>query len=1046
MPPPRIDYDTIPALAPGQSIRVYDYIDFFNFTSNGYSGSDLLAINLRDDTAGGGYFSFNGTIIPSGQTVDFFRDASSIQNSFEYLLSDILGLRFHAGTSNAVDSLVINGAIEGYGNIGAEYGSVQTVAPNPTPEVNVFQATSSSMTEGGSITYTIQLSEPSNTNVTVGYELRGRGAFVDDRIDANDVTTSSASFFIPAGQTTGQVTVFAVLDGVYDGGPEGYTLELNSVSGNATLGGSTQFIGTVFDADPAPTVPGQLSINRNQVSVNEGDSGTTPVTFTVTRSGGDDGFVSASWQLVHASTSPNDFAGSQSGTVSFVNGSTAAQTITVFVNGDTDYTDADLESFQIVLSNPTGGATIGTSTASMDIVDDDDAPVTPPGLSGPPYVVPLPFEAGIDSLVMQIPGSGQTHKGYVAQAYDFSLPFGTPVLAVADGEVVDYVDHVPDGPNIRPVNSTDADVIASLGTSNIGNMVTLRHTDANGNFFYTSYFHLMGPDNDGSNVPAAGAQTVQAGEVIGYIGRTGTSYGPEDQNVDHLHFQYSNATIQFRAGLVADASVGRIPADFVQFEHANSTTGSSLAQGSSYTSTTQLFAPGGGGGASSPFTTGDDDEFWTGRTTAFALAGNDTITGNADDNRLLGQSGNDTLLGASGDDWLDGGTGPDMLHGGAGDDTIIGGTNFDTVRYTNIFAPVSLNLEAGRATGGGGQDTVLQVEHAVGSASNDVIYGTRIHGNRIEGDSGRDSLYGLDGDDTLLGGASDDALYGGSDEDLLDGGAQDDRLFGGDASDTLLGGAHADRLEGEDGADSLDGGSGPDTLLGGSGDDTLAGGSNFDTVLYSGTFTPVQVNLQAGQASGGGGNDQISTIEHVFGSGSHDTIYGTALHGNRLEGSNGNDTIYGLAGADTILGGNGADRLLGGADGDRIFGGPGADYLDGGPGRDLISGGPGADNFVFRDINDIGVGQFRRDEVRDFSAAEGDVINLYLIDANIGAPGNQAFSVVNSFGGNAGEMTLLDVVRSGVTVTIASLDVDGDASADGQIYIVGGAEAGDFLL
>ncbi|MCC1495163.1 calcium-binding protein, partial [Cognatishimia sp. F0-27] len=259
--------------------------------------------------------------------------------------------------------------------------------------------------------------------------------------------------------------------------------------------------------------------------------------------------------------------------------------------------------------------------------------------------------------------------------------------------------------------------------------------------------------------------------------------------------------------------------------------------------------------------------------------------------------------------------------------------------------------------------------------------------------------------------------------------------------DTLIGGAGEDRLEGGDGADSLDGGSFADRLVGGLGDDTIEGGGNFDTVLYTGLAAGVSVNLENGSASGGGGTDMLSGVENVFGSGQADTIYGTNLHGNRLEGSNGNDTIYGLDGRDTILGGNNDDRILGGADVDQILGGAGADFLDGGAGRDFYTGGSGADNFVFRSIADTGVGQFARDEVRDFSSAEGDVINLFLIDADANAGGNQAFTVVGSFTGTAGELTLLNTVKSGVNVTIASMDVDGDALIDGQVYIVGTAAA-----
>ena len=52
----------------------------------------------------------------------------------------------------------------------------------------------------------------------------------------------------------------------------------------------------------------------------------------------------------------------------------------------------------------------------------------------------------------------------------------------------------------------------------------------------------------------------------------------------------------------------------------------------------------------------------------FGDAGNDGLTGGAEDDRLNGGSGNDSVSGGAGDDVLRGGTGVDVLSGGAGRD------------------------------------------------------------------------------------------------------------------------------------------------------------------------------------------------------------------------------------------------------------------------------------------------------------------------------------------------------------------------------------------
>jgi Ca2+-binding RTX toxin-like protein len=436
---------------------------------------------------------------------------------------------------------------------------------------------------------------------------------------------------------------------------------------------------------------------------------------------------------------------------------------------------------------------------------------------------------------------------------------------------------------------------------------------------------------------------------------------------------------------------------------------------------------------------GDDELIGAGgNDTLQGGAGNDTLNGGDDQDRLEGGDGNDLLLG---------GNSGDTLIGGLGDDTLDGGLGIDTAVYSGIFTPVTINLESGFASGGAGNDVLIGIENVFGSASDDTIIGTNLHGNRLEGSLGNDTISGLGGSDTLLGGEGNDLLLGGDDDDVLDGGAGNDTLRGEAGNDTLIGGAGEDRLEGGNGNDLLLGGTFSDTLIGGLGDDTLDGGSNFDTVVYSGIFTPVTINLEIGFASGGAGNDVLIGIEHVFGSASSDTIYGTNLHGNRLEGSLGNDTIFGLDGRDTILGGDGNDSLLGGSDVDRLFGGAGNDTLDGGLATDFLTGGAGADTFVWNSIDETGVGRFNRDEIRDFNASEGDVIDLSRIDADATTAGDQAFNFVgSSLDGSAGSMALRHLVISGVNVTIADLDVDGDGRSDGQIYIIGDAFVSDFIL
>jgi uncharacterized protein len=140
-------------------------------------------------------------------------------------------------------------------------------------------------------------------------------------------------------------------------------------------GGSDAFIGIDdigVSSQPITIVsPGVLGIA--DATVAEGDSGTSALTFTVSRTGGDDGAVGASWTIAFGTANAADLGAGQplSGSVAFADGETS-KTVIVQVAGDTDF-EPD-ETFTVTLSAPTGGATLGDSAATGTIVNDDGAP------------------------------------------------------------------------------------------------------------------------------------------------------------------------------------------------------------------------------------------------------------------------------------------------------------------------------------------------------------------------------------------------------------------------------------------------------------------------------------------------------------------------------------------------------------------------------------------------------------------------------------------------------------------------------------------------
>jgi len=207
--------------------------------------------------------------------------------------------------------------------------------------------------------------------------------------------------------------------------------------------------------------------------------------------------------------------------------------------------------------------------------------------------------------------------------------------------------------------------------------------------------------------------------------------------------------------------------------------------------------------------------------------------------------GADTVIGNSAVNNISTGGGNDTLSGGAGADTLNGGTGTDTATYSTATGAVQVYLTWGNVHGADGDDMLVSIENATGSAFDDRIIGSaRVNilfggagADIVKSKGGADTLYGEAGADKLVGGADIDTLFGGTENDVLSGiggndilygGSGDDFLFGNGENDTLNGDAGDDKLKGGTGNDTLEGGSGLDRLFGGKGDDILNGGTEKD--------------------------------------------------------------------------------------------------------------------------------------------------------------------------------------------------------------------------
>lgn len=117
--------------------------------------------------------------------------------------------------------------------------------------------------------------------------------------------------------------------------------------------------------------PGTISFTTTAYSVNE-NGGTA--TITVTRTGGSTGAVSVNYSTSNGTATAGSDYSSTSGTLSWASGDTASKSFTVSITNDTVF-EPD-ETVTLTLSNPTGGVSLGDSSAVLTIIDNDGS-VTP---------------------------------------------------------------------------------------------------------------------------------------------------------------------------------------------------------------------------------------------------------------------------------------------------------------------------------------------------------------------------------------------------------------------------------------------------------------------------------------------------------------------------------------------------------------------------------------------------------------------------------------------------------------------------------------------
>jgi large repetitive protein len=244
-------------------------------------------------------------------------------------------------------------------------------------------------------TVTLSAQPAAGSPVTVNYATASGSA-----VSGTDFTATSGTLTFTSGGALTQTIAVPITRDAIDESDEDFTVTL-SAPVNATLGMPSVATGTIQDDDTAtPSI--------SNVSLAEGNSGTTAFTFTVSLSTPASTVRNfAAYTVDGSAVAPGDYTAISAATpvgVVFAAGD-VEESVTVLVNGDS--TVEPNESFQLLLTFPGNGAPEGggppvLAAGTGTINNDDSATVAITGSSGPEGnagTTPLPFTVTLSNPV-----------------------------------------------------------------------------------------------------------------------------------------------------------------------------------------------------------------------------------------------------------------------------------------------------------------------------------------------------------------------------------------------------------------------------------------------------------------------------------------------------------------------------------------------------------------------------------------------------------------------------------------------------------------------
>lgn len=263
---------------------------------------------------------------------------------------------------NETFSISLSGATGGL-TLGSPSTATVTITSEDVPaapgNVQFAQATYSVSETGGSLLVSVTRTGGSTGAASISYATANGTASASQDYTATSGTLSWAN----GDSATKTFSIPLLNDGLFEGN-ETFSISLSNPTGGISLGAPASATVTLGSDDLQPTLSFTAAALQAQEAIGQ-------AIVTVTRGGSTAGAVTVAYAAAPGTATAADFTPT-SGTLSFADGETQ-KTFSVAITNDS--LDELLESINLTLSNPTGGATLGThGTALLQILDDDDPP------------------------------------------------------------------------------------------------------------------------------------------------------------------------------------------------------------------------------------------------------------------------------------------------------------------------------------------------------------------------------------------------------------------------------------------------------------------------------------------------------------------------------------------------------------------------------------------------------------------------------------------------------------------------------------------------